>query len=281
MTNTIRLLDDSQSPFDRIRRVDPDGSEWWSARDLMPLMGYTKWQAFEVPLNRAMKSAEAQGVNVEDVFTGSRKNPEGGKTPGGRPLVDYRLTRFACYLVAMNGDPNKPEVAAAQAYFAVRTREAETTPAKELTGPELMAKALVEAQATLHRAEQRANQAETTVHAIEASNGITLRQFHKHYFSDVPERMFFEKLYSLGLLIDQRRHHRNDCGEWRSGPEHRHPSWKGKPYIYLHGSLDGDGVRRESPRVRPGRPEHDLARLLATKGLPLNPTSDARKEITA
>ncbi|MEA5636324.1 MAG: BRO family protein [Cutibacterium granulosum] len=118
MTATMQLLDDPQSPFDRIRRVDPDGSEWWSARDLMPLMGYTKWQAFEVPLNRAMKSAEAQGVNVEDVFTGSRKNPEGGKTPGGRPLVDYRLTRFACYLVAMNGDPNKPEVAAAQAYFA-------------------------------------------------------------------------------------------------------------------------------------------------------------------
>ena len=270
----------TDSPFDQIKRADERG-EYWSARDLMPLMGYTKWQAFEVPLNRAMKSAEAQGVNVEDVFTGSRKNPEGGKTPGGRPLVDYRLTRFACYLVAMNGDPNKPEVAAAQAYFAVRTREAETTPAKELTGPELMAKALVEAQATLHRAEQRASQAETTVHAIEASNGITLRQFHKHYFSDVPERMFFEKLYSLGLLIDQRRHHRNDRGEWRSGPEHRHPSWKGKPYIYLHGSLDGDGVRRESPRVRPGRPEHDLARLLASKGLPLNPTSDTRKEITA
>lgn len=276
MTNTIRLLDDSQSPFDRIRRVDPDGSEWWSARDLMPLMGYSAWRNFEVPLKRAMKSAEAQGINVENNFTGSRKVSEGR----GPDQFDYRLTRFASYLVAMNGDPNKPEVAAAQAYFAVRTREAETTP-KELTGPELMAKALVEAQATLHRAEQRASQAETTVHAIEASNGITLRQFHKHYFSDVPERRFFEKLYSLGLLIDQRRHHRNDRGEWRSGPEHRHPSWRGKPYIYLHGSLDGDGVRRESPRVRPGRPEHDLARLLASKGLPLNPTSDTRKEITA
>jgi len=114
MTATIRLLDDSQSPFDRIRRVDPDGSEWWSARDLMPLMGYTKWQAFEVPLNRAMKSAEAQGINVENNFTGSRK-VSGGRGPD---QFDYRLTRFACYLVAMNGDPRKPEVAAAQAYFA-------------------------------------------------------------------------------------------------------------------------------------------------------------------
>ena len=76
MTNTIRLLDDSQSPFDRIRRVDVDGSEWWSARDLMPLMGYSAWRNFEVPLKRAMKSAEAQRVNVAEVFAGSRKNPE-------------------------------------------------------------------------------------------------------------------------------------------------------------------------------------------------------------
>lgn len=280
MTSNIQLVDGSQSPFDRIRHVDPDGSEWWSARDLMPLMGYDQWRRFAGAVERAKASAEAQGQIVENHFAASGKMVKIGSS-AIREAADYRLTRFACYLVAMNGDPRKPEVAAAQAYFAVRTREAETAPARELTGPELMAKALVEAQATLHRAEQRANQAETTVHAIEASDGITLRQFHKHYFSDVPERMFFEKLYSLGLLIDQRRHHRNDRGEWRSGPEHRHPSWRGKPYIYLHGSLDSDGVRRESPRVRPGRPEHDLARLLASKGLPLNPTSDARKEITA
>lgn len=151
MTNTIRLLDDSQSPFDRIRRVDPDGSEWWSARDLMPLMGYSAWRNFEVPLKRAMKSAEAQGINVENNFTQFFRD---SGNPGPNQ-ADCRLTRFACHLVAMNCDPNKPEVAAIQTYFVVRTREAETTPAKELTGPELMAKALVEAQATLHRAEQR------------------------------------------------------------------------------------------------------------------------------
>lgn len=280
MTSNIQLVDGGQSPFDRIRHVDPDGSEWWSARDLMPLMGYDQWRRFAGAVERARVSAEAQGQIVENHFAASGKMVKIGSS-AIREAADYRLTRFACYLVAMNGDPRKPEVAAAQAYFAVRTREAETTPAKELTGPELMAKALVEAQATLHRAEQRASQAETTVHAIEASSGITLRQFHKHYFSDTPERVFFEKLYSIGLLIDQRRHHRNDRGEWRNGPEHRHPSWKGKPFIYLHGSLDGDGVRRESPRVRPGRPEHDLARLLSSKGLRLNTTSDTHREITA
>lgn len=103
----------TDSPFDQIKRADERG-EYWSARDLMPLMGYSAWRNFEVPLKRAMKSAEAQGVNVENNFAGSRKVSEGR----GPDQFDYRLTRFACYLVAMNGDPRKPEVAAAQAYFA-------------------------------------------------------------------------------------------------------------------------------------------------------------------
>lgn len=112
MTATIRLLDDSQSPFDRIRRVDPDGSEWWSARDLMPLMGYPAWREFSAATDRAKTAASNQGLIVDDLFG---VDPQ--KT-NGRPRADYRLSRMAAYLVAMNGDPNKPEVAAAQAYFA-------------------------------------------------------------------------------------------------------------------------------------------------------------------
>lgn len=112
MTNTIRLLDDSQSPFDRIRRVDPDGSEWWSARDLMPLMGYPAWREFSAAIDRAKTAASNQGLIVDDLFG---VDPQ--KT-NGRPRADYRLSRMAAYLVAMNGDPRKPEVAAAQAYFA-------------------------------------------------------------------------------------------------------------------------------------------------------------------
>lgn len=119
------------SPFDSIRRTRPDGSEYWSARDLMPLMGYSTWQHFEVPIHRAIRSATNQGAAVETLFTGSRKNS------GGRPAEDFELTRFAAYLVAMNGDPNKPEVAAAQAYFAIRTHEAETRPAAH---PELISR---------------------------------------------------------------------------------------------------------------------------------------------
>lgn len=138
-----------ESPFDAIKRTREDGSEYWSARDLMPLMGYSAWRNFLVPIERARKSAENQGQ--AGAFVESRKRVEAGA--GSTERLDFELTRFAAYLVAMNGDPNKPEVAAAQAYFAVRTREAETSPPRELTGRELMARALVEADSTIRELE--------------------------------------------------------------------------------------------------------------------------------
>ena len=107
-------------------RTRPDGTEYWSARDLMPLMGYSAWRNFEVPLQRAMKAAGNQNIDVATAFAGSRKRVPAGA--GSTEKVDFELSRFAAYLVAMNGNPNKPAVAAAQAYFAVRTREAETAP---------------------------------------------------------------------------------------------------------------------------------------------------------
>lgn len=108
------------SPFDTIRRLR-DGVECWSARDLMPLLGYDRWENFASAIDRAMMSAAAQGHESPNLFRGTTKKS------GGRPQQDYELSRFACYLVAMNGDPRKHEVAAAQLYFAIRTREAETS----------------------------------------------------------------------------------------------------------------------------------------------------------
>ncbi|PRQ11714.1 hypothetical protein C1Y63_04715 [Corynebacterium sp. 13CS0277] len=110
------------SPFDDHRHVREDGTEYWSARDLMTLMGYPRWGDFQKPLTRAMKAAENQNAQLEGNF---RRSPKvSGKR--GPAQEDYELSRFAAYLVAMNGDPNKLEVAAAQAYFAIRTRQAET-----------------------------------------------------------------------------------------------------------------------------------------------------------
>lgn len=128
MTNDI-AHPSSQSPFDRIRRVRADGSEYWSARDLMPLLGYEKWERFDGTIQRAIASLRAQGHDADR--EASRHREAFGKT--NQIGENFHLSRFACYLVAMNGDPRKPEVAAAQAYFAVRTREAETRPAFDPT----------------------------------------------------------------------------------------------------------------------------------------------------
>lgn len=154
------VISEPPSPFDAIKNTDTEtGTEFWSARDLMPLMGYPRWNEFKVPLERAMKSAEVQGNDVATLFRGSAEKTS------GRPREDFHLTRFAAYLVAMNGDPNKPEVAAAQAYFAIKTREAETakSPA-ELTRREILTLAL-EAE---EKAEEQRQLAEKRQRALEA-----------------------------------------------------------------------------------------------------------------
>jgi len=136
------------SPFDAIRSVRTDGTEFWSARDLMSPLGYTRWENFSAAIERAMIAAEVQDHPVDVLFRGVTKKGS------GRPQRDYELARFACYLVAMNGDPRKPEVAAAQHYFAVRTREAETSPS-ELAGTDLIATALLEATKLLEAKDAR------------------------------------------------------------------------------------------------------------------------------
>lgn len=115
--NDVTLF--GSSPFDAIRRTDEAG-EYWSARELMPLLGYgADWRNFDAAIHRARMAAANTGAHVTSLFVAVTENS------GGRPRLDYRLGRYACYLVAMNGDPRKGQIAKAQQYFAVKTREAE------------------------------------------------------------------------------------------------------------------------------------------------------------
>lgn len=137
MTKTLVATPDPDepngSPFDAIRRLRVDGSEYWSAREVQPLMGYSQWSKLKTPLNRAMATAKNQGLDVTANFSRS------GKVAGqsGPASEDYELSRTAAYLLAMNGDPNKQEVAGAQMYFAGKTREAELRAEKPMTELEL------------------------------------------------------------------------------------------------------------------------------------------------
>jgi DNA-damage-inducible protein D len=105
-------------------RTSIEGIECWSARDLQEVFGYSEWRNFYKVIEKAMKACENSGVEVPDHFVDINKMVDLG-SGAKREVEDIALTRYACYLVAQNGDPAKSEVAFAQTYFAVQTRKQE------------------------------------------------------------------------------------------------------------------------------------------------------------
>ena len=123
--NNFTITEQTKAAFENLRHTN-NSVEYWSARELMPALGYRKWQKFEGVIDRAQVACFNSGSTPENHFTGSGKLLNRGNRGGSQEVVDYHLSRYACYLVAQNGDPRKPAIAAAQSYFAIKTREAET-----------------------------------------------------------------------------------------------------------------------------------------------------------
>jgi len=117
-----------QKTFEELKKVNQYGAEYWSARDLQPLLGYTQWRRFEDAISRAKTSCRQSGNDPDHHFAGAGKPIVGGKG-AVQEVADYHLSRFACYLIAQNGDPRKPQIADAQKYFAVQTRRQEVSDA--------------------------------------------------------------------------------------------------------------------------------------------------------
>lgn len=243
-----------ESPFDQACEVRADGSEFWSGRALMPHMGYSSWRNFLVPIERAMKAAANQGHDVTSNFAGSHK------MTATKPQEDFELSRFAAYLVAMNGDPNKREVAAAQAYFAIRTREAEAAPIhQELTEDEIVHRALAittrKVESLTAKVEELAPAAAAWESLADAEGDYSLREAAQILSRDpainTGQNRLAKSLREVGLLDRRGEPYQSHINHVRRRPTaYTHPH-TGEPKLssqlritvsglrYLHGKLGG------------------------------------------
>ena len=122
----MKQMDKNSKSFEEIKHIDENGVEFWYARELMPILQYSNWQNFEKIVNKAKISCENSNINVLDHFIDISKMVQIG-SGAERKQQDYELTRYACYLIAQNGDSRKKVIALAQTYFAVQTRKQEIT----------------------------------------------------------------------------------------------------------------------------------------------------------
>ena len=162
--------------------------EVWFARELQSVLGYARWENFTIAIGRAVESCKSQNINVDDHFREVTKMislAKGAK----REVKDYMLTRFACYLIAQNGDPKKEEIAFAQGYFALQTRRAEliaehlqqvSRPLADFLPTLTIAAKNLATEMTNYNVEQKDLYGEQSITAEHVQNNVSVRQMLGH-----------------------------------------------------------------------------------------------------
>ena len=118
------LKECTEKMFEDIKHIDEEGNEYWSARELMPLLEYTLWQRFSSAIKKAIENCKNSNNNVMHHFIGTDKMVSIGSNTT-RNIIDYKLSRYACYLIVLNCDARKRIIALAKTYFAIQTRKQE------------------------------------------------------------------------------------------------------------------------------------------------------------
>lgn len=114
----------SEKLFEDIKHIDENGVEYWLARELQPVLEYSQWRRFSETVERAKEACKNSEQNIQDHFADVGKMVSLG-SGSERKIDDIKLSRYACYLIVMNGDPRKEVIALGQTYFAVKTRQQE------------------------------------------------------------------------------------------------------------------------------------------------------------
>lgn len=146
------IIQQMKNQFDSLAQtVQVENIEFWFARDLQELLGYARWENFITAIHRAIESCKSTGCNPENHFRGVTKMVLVG-SGAERQIEDFMLTRYACYLIAQNGDPRKEQIAFAQCYFALQTRK------QELIEERMLLQARMEAREKLRDSEKTLSQ---------------------------------------------------------------------------------------------------------------------------
>jgi len=116
----------NEQVFENIKKIDENGVEYWEARELQIVLEYKEWRNFKKVLDRAMMACKLSNIEISDCFVEFNKPIISGKGKKEN-IIDYKLSRYACYLIVQNGDPKKEVIALGQTYFAIQTRKQEKT----------------------------------------------------------------------------------------------------------------------------------------------------------